>query len=129
MNRAPVCYEYDGTFSGFLTCVFESYAYREEPVCFLSPGDGRTTLWDTRRVDADQALARRVWRGIRQNISPGARAAGQPGLSHLSGGAGDSYLALSGVRISPRQLCDSRPGGRPGGRAAPGGAAPWRGGP
>ena len=72
MNRAPVCYEYDGTFSGFLTCVFESYAYREEPVCFLSPGDGRTTLWDTRRVDADQALARRVWRGIRQNISPGA---------------------------------------------------------
>ena len=23
MNRAPVCYEYDGTFSGFLTCVFE----------------------------------------------------------------------------------------------------------
>lgn len=50
MNRAPVCYEYDGTFSGFLTCVFESYAYREEPVCFLSPGDGRTTLWDTRRL-------------------------------------------------------------------------------
>lgn len=35
-------------------------------------GTAGTTLWDTRRVDADQALARRVWRGIRQNISPGA---------------------------------------------------------
>ena len=72
MNWTPVCYEYDGTFVGFLTCVFESYAQHEEPVCFLTAEDGRTTLWDTRRLESDQALARRVWKGVSRNISPGA---------------------------------------------------------
>lgn len=72
MHWTQVCYEYDGSFAGFLTCVFESYVHHEEPVCFLTPEDGRTTLWDTRRVDADEAQAKRVWKGIARNISPNA---------------------------------------------------------
>lgn len=72
MTWRQVCCEYDGTFQGFLTCVFESYAHKEEPVCFLAPWDDRYTLWETRRVEADEALARRVWQGVTRNISPAA---------------------------------------------------------
>lgn len=72
MNWSQVCYEYDGSFAGFLTCVFESYERREEPVCFLTPEDGRYTLWDTRRVDTDEERAKRVWKGVVRSISPNA---------------------------------------------------------
>lgn len=72
MNWTPVCYEYDGCFAGFLTCVFQSYAHREEPVCFVCPEDGRYTLWDTRRVEADGEQARRVWKGLCRKVSPNA---------------------------------------------------------
>lgn len=72
MSWREVCYEYDGTFAGFLTCVFESYADKEEPVCFLTPEDRRYTLWPTRWVETERALAERVWTGIRNKISPAA---------------------------------------------------------
>lgn len=72
MRWRDVCYEYDGSFAGFLTCLFEGYRNREEAVCFLGPEDTAATLWDTRRVDTDQARAVRVWRGICRNISPAA---------------------------------------------------------
>ncbi len=68
MKLRPVCYEYDGTFEGFLTCVFFSYADREDPVCFLSPEDGRTTLWPARRVDTQRDKAGRVFRSIRPKM-------------------------------------------------------------
>lgn len=64
MNRPCVCYEYDGTFDGLLTCVFESYACREEPVCFLGPEDTACTLWPTRLVETDREKAGRVLRSI-----------------------------------------------------------------
>ena len=40
MSWQQVCFDYDGSYPGFLTCVFESYAHREEAVCFTSPEDG-----------------------------------------------------------------------------------------
>lgn len=65
MSRTQVCYEYDGSFGGFLTCVFYSYADREEPVCFQGPEDGDCyTLWPTRRVDTERDKAARVYRSI-----------------------------------------------------------------
>lgn len=72
MTRMTVCYEYDGTFAGFLTCVFEGYDHREEPVCFQGPEDAGYTLWDTRRVETDAAKAERVWKGLAGRVSPGA---------------------------------------------------------
>ena len=72
MSGRQVCYEYDGTFGGFLTCVFESYRNKEEPVCFLRPEDDRYTLWETRRVDTREEQAKRVWRGVVRNVSPSA---------------------------------------------------------
>ena len=45
MGWTQVSYVYDGSFAGFLTCVFDSYASREEPMCFSTPEDGRMSLW------------------------------------------------------------------------------------
>lgn len=64
MSWRQVCYEYDGSFDGFLTCVFESYANREEAVCFQGPEAVSYTLWETRRVDTDREKALRVFRSI-----------------------------------------------------------------
>ena len=44
MSWTQVSYVYDGSFAGFLTCVFDSYAGREEPMSFSTPEDGRLTL-------------------------------------------------------------------------------------
>lgn len=59
-----VCYEYDGTFEGFLTCVFYSYANQEEAVCFQTPEEDSYTLWPTRRIDTQRDKAERVYRSI-----------------------------------------------------------------
>ncbi len=69
-----VAYVYDGGFSGFLTCVYESYVHREAPACFAAPEDPRVTLWPERRVEAHEAHARRVYRSLGEKIAPGARA-------------------------------------------------------
>ena len=65
MSWQQVCFDYDGSYPGFLTCVFESYAHREEAVCFTSPEEDRLTLWPERHVDTDQAKAERVYRSLR----------------------------------------------------------------
>ena len=72
MSWHQMCYEYDGSFEGFLTCVFESYACREEPVCFQGPEETALTLWDTRRVDTDRGKAARVFRALDARLGRGA---------------------------------------------------------
>ena len=72
MRWREVCYEYDGTFDGFLTCVFESYAYREEAVCFQGTEELAYTLWETRRVETDREKAGRVFRSIDPKLGGGA---------------------------------------------------------
>ncbi len=68
-----VCYRYDGTFDGFLSCVFDSYVNHEPPACFLLLDDPSATLWPEREVDTDAAHARRVCRGMGEKISPAFR--------------------------------------------------------
>lgn len=59
-----VSYRYDGSFAGFLTCVYESYAHREAPACFLGPQDERLSLWPQRTVATHPARARQVYRSL-----------------------------------------------------------------
>ena len=63
-----VCYRYDGSFAGFLTCVFESYAHHEPPVDFRL-WDDEATLWEERTVTTDRAKAERVYARLKK-ISP-----------------------------------------------------------
>ena len=41
MDWPRFSYSYDGSFAGFLTCVFTAYANKEEPACFLGPEEGQ----------------------------------------------------------------------------------------
>ena len=50
MAWTQVCYQYDGTFPGFLSCVFDSYVYQEEPAQFLGPEELCCSLYPHRTV-------------------------------------------------------------------------------
>ena len=65
-------YCYDGSFEGFLCCVFDSYLYKESPADICAAGDLEPTLFSVRRVETDEAHARRVL-GKVAALSPGAR--------------------------------------------------------
>ena len=66
-----IFYHYDGSFDGFLSCVFDSYAQKEIPAGFSSGEDGVFTLFDSRTVPTDPEHAARVLRKI-ASLSPEA---------------------------------------------------------
>lgn len=66
-------YRYDGTFDGFLCCIFESYVNREDPVIFHTPERGELTLLPEREIVTDPDHARRVYASFDHRISPTAR--------------------------------------------------------
>lgn len=57
-------YLYDGSFAGFLSCVFDSYLYKEEPAAFYTPDETQGSLWPERMVETDEAHAKRVYRSL-----------------------------------------------------------------
>ncbi|QUO38051.1 TIGR03915 family putative DNA repair protein [Dysosmobacter sp. Marseille-Q4140] len=57
-------YEYDGSFEGFLCCVFESYAQKEVLTAIVGGEDPAITLFPVRTVETDPAHAARVLRRI-----------------------------------------------------------------
>ena len=59
-------YCYDGSFPGFLCCIFESYTKREIPSAVLGPEEGQITFFGTREIVTDTAHARRVANGLTQ---------------------------------------------------------------
>ena len=59
MSWIQVCCQYDGTFAGFLCCVFDSYLNREDPVEFRT--DFCCSLYPLRTVETDKAHAKRVY--------------------------------------------------------------------
>ena len=64
MPWTQVCYQYDGSFAGFLSCVFDSYVHREEPAQFLGAEEACCSLYPLRTVGTDQAHAKRVYRSL-----------------------------------------------------------------
>ena len=64
MAWTQVCCQYDGSYAGFLTCVFENYVNREEPVEFRTPDDPCCSLYPLRAVVSDRARAERVYRSL-----------------------------------------------------------------
>ena len=95
MDWTPVSYAYDGSFAGFLTCVFASYAHREEPMSFSTPEDGRISLWPERTVDTDEARAQRVYRSLAPRLAVLTRAVG-----HLTG---EAHLLKGFTRFSEQE--------------------------
>lgn len=89
-------YTYDGSFAGFLCCVYESYVRRELPVCFAMAEDPRLTLWPDRAVETCREHAERVYRSLARRIcletSAGWSAAFSPACRRRNGG----FTTLSG---------------------------------
>jgi probable DNA metabolism protein len=61
LNWPETIYQYDGTFEGFLCCIFESYVHKEFPTAFFGDGECIFSLYAVRQVLTDPANARRVY--------------------------------------------------------------------
>ncbi|MGE4471130.1 MAG: TIGR03915 family putative DNA repair protein [Desulfovibrio sp.] len=64
MAWTQVCVCYDGTFDGFLSCVFECYVNREEPVEFQTPEHSCASFYPQRAVGTNREQALRVYRSL-----------------------------------------------------------------
>ena len=64
MSWTQISCQYDGTYPGFLCCVFDCYVNREEPVEFRVPEDLCGSLYPLRTVETDEAHARRVYKSF-----------------------------------------------------------------
>ena len=72
-------YYYDGSFEGFLSCIFESYAKKEILTAIYRDEDAAPTLFDCRTVVTDQDHANRVLRKLIK-VSPTAAELVQKGF-------------------------------------------------
>lgn len=64
-----VIYRYDGSFEGFLCCVFECYVNKEEPVNILSPNALQYTLYREKMIETNESHAQRVYASFAKKIS------------------------------------------------------------
>ena len=68
LHDADVVYLYDGSFEGFLCCVFESFAQHEIPFAVWTPGRETATLYPIREIETDTAKAQRVFASFRKKL-------------------------------------------------------------
>jgi probable DNA metabolism protein len=57
-------YQYDGTFPGFLCCIFESFSRHEIPAEVCTPEEMQLSLFERRQIATDSACSARVYRGL-----------------------------------------------------------------
>jgi probable DNA metabolism protein len=69
---ADIIYTYDGSFDGFLCCVFESVYSGMLPLDILREEDAQPALMEERFIVTDPVKAARVYASIPQKISPRA---------------------------------------------------------
>ncbi len=64
MAWESVIFQYDGTFDGFLCCIFESYVHKEFPIAFFSDEECLLSLYSVRTILTVPENARRIYRSI-----------------------------------------------------------------
>jgi len=60
-KAVDVCYMYDGSFYGMLSCVFESFELKEMPVQITS---SEFSLFRIKYIETDEAKAQRILKGV-----------------------------------------------------------------
>lgn len=78
-------YTYDGSFEGFLCCIFDSYANKEVLTAITDDEDSAPILFPVRAIQTDSGHAGRVLRKLHKAL-PLRGGTGAPGVSHLHGG-------------------------------------------
>ena len=68
-QRSDIIYLYDGSFEGFLSCVFESFLCKKRPYDIVSEDSSEPSLMAQQWVDTDMERAQRVRNGIGKKIS------------------------------------------------------------
>ena len=53
-------YRYDGTFQGFLCCIFESYSRKEIPAAVCAPDRGQISFYDSCEIVTGPARCKRI---------------------------------------------------------------------
>ena len=66
-------YEYDGSFSGLLCCIFDSYTRKERPVSILETGREQISLYASHAVETDTGHAKRIWESVRIRSAAAAK--------------------------------------------------------
>lgn len=61
-------YRYDGSFAGFLTCVWDALENKIEPEGFLLFEDG-ATLWEEKEMATDESKAKRLYAALAKRTS------------------------------------------------------------
>ena len=92
LRDAGVVYCYDGSYEGFLCCVFESFLHHELPVAVWTPAREQPTLYPVREIATDPARARRVYASFGPKL--GREAAELVTLDFLSGHEDKELLLL-----------------------------------
>ena len=72
MSMPNVIFRYDGSFEGFLCCVFDSYVYKEYPAHFQTPEHLEQSLFPARWVGTDSRHAERILVSL-EKIDPYAK--------------------------------------------------------
>lgn len=74
MAWEQVIFQYDGTFDGFLCCVFESYMHKEFPIAFYSDEEACVlSFYSVRTVQTLPEHAQRVYRSVVSRSPAAAR--------------------------------------------------------
>ena len=63
-HRTDLIYQYDGTFDGFLCCVFRAIYEKEDPLAITPEEEAQATLLETVLIDTQPDKASRVQRSI-----------------------------------------------------------------
>ena len=94
-------YRYDGSFEGFLCCVFDSYARHELPEDILPEWEEQTLLYPEWRVQTDPERAARVFAALSRKISRAAEEMISTGF--LCGLPGKELVLLQFIRKGLRE--------------------------
>lgn len=106
-------YCYDGSFAGFLCCVFESYARKEIPAEVCPPEEGQLNFFGTRQIFTDEQHARRVAAGLDRL---GREVKDRVTTGFLCTDPGKDLTLLRFVRLCFAQAARRADAGRPGRR-------------
>ena len=73
LDGSAVIYEYDGSLAGLLTCVFQIYQTRRQPMEIQPEDQPQEWLYGVERVESNPEQARRVYDGVGRRMGPQAR--------------------------------------------------------